>query len=181
VREYWSEVFEQFIIGLKKGLTPNPDVMCNTEIKFKQLLKYPSNIYNNLLFSFAINETGADYLATGHYAQVRHSDGTKPAELLMAADASKDQTYFLAGIKSSALQRTLFPVGHLLKTVDVRKMAEEINMPVAHKKDSVGICFIGKRNFKDFISEYIEEKPGVFVSVINGMVVGMHRGAHLYP
>lgn len=158
-QEYWDLVFTQFLQELKMGFTPNPDVLCNREIKF------------NLFFKKAL-ELGADALATGHYAQAHDN------LLLRSCDTEKDQTYFLYTLKSEILKKTLFPIGHLTKT-EVRKLAKNHNLSTAEKKDSTGLCFIGERNFAKFISTYIPYQEGPFQK-LSGQVVGKHRGVAYY-
>jgi len=157
--EYQENVFSKFIEDSKKGLTPNPDVLCNREIKFKHF------------FDFA-RKLGADFVATGHYAQVH--DGY----LLKGKDLSKDQSYFLSGIDPSVLHHVLFPLGGLLKS-EVREIAKKINLKTALKKDSTGICFIGERPFRDFLSQYIESSKGRFID-LNGHYLGDHEGLPFY-
>lgn len=162
-KEYYELVFQDLIDGLKKGLTPNPDILCNKFIKFDALLSKALAI-------------GADYLATGHYAKVENLEGhyvlSKPK------DEAKDQTYFLYTLKDSILKNVLFPLAELTKP-QIRKIAEEANLITYNKKDSTGICFIGKRNFKDFIKEYIPMEKGI-VKSINGKVLGEHDGVFYY-
>ena len=158
-KEYASEVFSHFLAEYKMGHTPNPDILCNREIKFKVFLEY-------------VEKLGADYLATGHYCQ------THEGKLLKGADPLKDQSYFLHAIKAQALQKTLFPLGHLEKKV-VRELALEANLATKNKKDSTGICFIGERDFKSFLSQYIENSKGDFVS-LDGKLLGRHDGACFY-
>lgn len=160
VQEYWDHVFSHFIEELKKGWTPNPDILCNREIKFQ------------MFFQKAL-QIGADYLATGHYCQT-----TPEGLLLKGADPGKDQSYFLYTLKKEILQKVLFPIGHLLKK-DVRKIALDHGLATAEKKDSTGICFIGKRDFKEFISHYIPYQKGSFLTLA-GKVVGMHEGMAYY-
>lgn len=157
--EYFDKVVQYMIDGFEAGITPNPDIMCNQEIKFR-------------LFWDLCVEKGADYIATGHYAQV---DGGK---LLAAKDPSKDQTYFLYRSKKEELAKTLFPLGSMLK-VDVRKKASELGLVTAEKKDSVGICFVGEIGIKDFLKNYVQYESG---SIINqrGEEVGEHEGAIFY-
>ena len=162
-KEYWDRVFSHFLSEYKKGRTPNPDVMCNTEIKFKAFL------------DFAL-KSGADFMATGHFAQL---DRTGNGVLLKkAADANKDQTYFLSMLKNAQLERAMFPVGHLTKG-EIRKIAEENGLPTASKKDSTGICFIGERNFKQFLMQYLPAQPGD-MKTLDGEVVGQHDGLMYY-
>lgn len=158
-KEYWDLVFTHFLEELKKGYTPNPDILCNREIKFKAL------------FQKAM-ELGADYLATGHYAQI--AEGL----LLRSADTAKDQTYFLYTLKKSILEKVLFPLGHLKKE-DVRALAHQHGLATAAKKDSTGICFIGERNFQKFISQYIPYQKGPF-KTLEGKIVGEHEGVAFY-
>lgn len=163
IEEYWNSVFSYFLDEYKKNRTPNPDILCNKEIKFKAFLK-------------KCEEMGADYIAMGHYARVIH-DGDKHY-LLRGVDQNKDQTYFLCQLTSKQLAKALFPVGDLTKQ-EVRKIAEEYNLSVAKKKDSTGICFIGERNFKEFLKNYIPAQPGNIVN-LNGEVVGRHEGLMYY-
>ena len=159
VQEYWDLVFSHFVEELKLGYTPNPDILCNKEIKF------------NVFFEKA-KSLGADFLATGHYCQ------TEGGKLLKGADPSKDQSYFLHAVNKEVLHQVLFPVGHLPKS-EVRRLAEQRGLPVHDKKDSTGICFIGKRNFKEFISHYIPYHPGNFKNQA-GEIIGKHDGAAYY-
>ena len=163
IDEYWNEVFTYFIEEYKKNRTPNPDILCNKEIKFKAFLK-------------AAEAMGADYIAMGHYARVIH-DGDKHY-LLRGVDSNKDQTYFLSQLSSSQIAKALFPVGDLLKN-EVRQIAHDHNLIVADKKDSTGICFIGERNFKEFLKNYIPACPGNMVTS-NHKVVGRHEGLMYY-
>lgn len=163
VKEYWDNVFKHFLAEYQAGFTPNPDILCNREIKFK------------VFFDKAM-EMGADYLATGHYCQNKLIDGHH--HLVKGLDAGKDQTYFLYTMKESILEKVLFPVGHLEKK-EVRAIAERYNLATQSKKDSTGICFIGERNFREFLSQYIELKPGPFVD-LSGEVVGEHSGSAYY-
>ncbi|KAI9208950.1 tRNA-specific 2-thiouridylase MnmA [Polychytrium aggregatum] len=166
-KEYWNSVFTPFLDQLAVGNTPNPDILCNEKIKF-------GSFFDRYLLSCqGQHKIAADYVATGHYAQMRHDpDGS--SHLIRAADRNKDQTYFLSTVSIARLKRTLFPIGHLLKS-DVKKLAADLGLPVAQKKESMGICFIGKRKFFDFVEEYIEQTPGEFVSV-DGEVLGTHPG-----
>lgn len=163
IEEYRNQVFNQFVEEYKLGYTPNPDVLCNREIKFK------------VFFEKAM-ELGADFLATGHYCQKREIDGHYA--LIKGADGLKDQSYFLYTIKSEILKKVLFPIGHLPKT-EVRKIAEKYDLSTKHKKDSTGICFIGERNFKNFLSNYVTFVDGNF-ETLDGVVVGRHTGATYY-
>lgn len=162
-KEYWDKVFTYFLDEYRAGRTPNPDVMCNKEIKFKAFMDYALSI-------------GADYVATGHYAQLRKKNGK--VELLRGVDANKDQTYFLNQLSADVLEKVLFPLGHLEKK-EVRKIAEENDLATASKKDSTGICFIGERNFKEFLSEYLPAQPGK-MQTLDGEVKGQHDGLMYY-
>ncbi len=163
IEEYWNEVFTYFIEEYKKNRTPNPDILCNKEIKFKAFLK-------------AAESMGADYIAMGHYARVIHDKDKH--YLLRGIDTNKDQTYFLSQLSSKQIAKALFPVGDLLKK-DVRKIASDYNLIVADKKDSTGICFIGERNFKEFLKNYIPAHPGNMVTS-NHQIVGLHEGLMYY-
>ncbi|RUO25677.1 tRNA 2-thiouridine(34) synthase MnmA [Aliidiomarina minuta] len=158
--EYWDNVFEYFLQEYKAGRTPNPDIMCNKEIKFKAFLE------------FAADALEADYIATGHYCQ-RRFNGTS-WELLRGLDENKDQSYFLYTLSSEHIAQTLFPVGSIEKP-EVRRIAEEQGLVTHDKKDSTGICFIGERKFKDFLQQYLPAKPGPMVTV-DGDVIGEHQG-----
>ena len=163
VDEYWNNVFQYFISEYNKNRTPNPDILCNKEIKFKCFLE-------------KANELGCDYIAMGHYARVIHEDGKHT--LLRGVDNNKDQTYFLCQLSQAQISKALFPIGHLEKT-EVRKIAIENNLNVAKKKDSTGVCFIGERNFKEFLKNYILAKPGNMCT-LDGKVVGQHDGIMYY-
>ena len=160
VKEYWDYVFTYFLDELKKGRTPNPDVMCNKYIKFD-------------MFAKKARELGADYIATGHYA--RMIDG----KLYKGKDLNKDQTYFLSQVSKEQLKNVLFPVGELEKS-EVRKIAHEYDLITADKKDSTGICFIGERNFKHFLENYLPNNPGDIVDIETGKVLGRHVGLMYY-
>ncbi len=163
VKEYWDRVFSYFLEEYQKGRTPNPDVLCNKEIKFKAFLEFAM-------------KAGSEKLATGHYARLRKDcDGTK---LLRAADAGKDQTYFLAALSQEQISRAMFPVGHLQKS-ELREIARRAGLQTADKKDSTGICFIGERNFKKFLMQYLPARPGDMVTP-DGTVVGRHDGLMYY-
>lgn len=162
-KEYWDKVFTYFLDEYKRGRTPNPDVMCNKEIKFKAFLDRALQL-------------GADYLATGHYAQVAYYDGEH--HLLRGADPNKDQTYFLNALGQHQLSRAMFPIGHLPKA-EVRKIAQGAGLATAAKKDSTGICFIGERNFKEFLSSYLPAQPGEILT-LDGEVKGKHDGLMYY-
>ena len=161
--EYKDRVFAEFLREYQAGRTPNPDVLCNAEIKFKAFLDHALRL-------------GAGMIATGHYARVRHRDGR--AELLKGLDPSKDQSYFLHRLTQAQLARTLFPVGELAKT-EVRRLAAEIGLPVAAKKDSTGICFIGERPFREFLQRYLSHAPGPMLDD-QGREVGRHVGLSFY-
>jgi len=163
-KEYRQKVVDYMIGEYKAGRTPNPDVMCNQEIKFKVFLE-------------AALEDGADMIATGHYARVR-SDGGR-AELLMGIDHNKDQTYFLCRVSEEALRHTLFPLGGMTKP-EVRTLAEEFGLVTATKKDSQGICFVGEVGIKDFLSQFVATEPGDIVDKRTNMVLGQHEGAIFY-
>lgn len=160
IKEYWDYVFKYFLDELKKGRTPNPDLLCNKYIKFD-------------LFKKEAIKLGADYMATGHYARV------KDGKLLRAKDTNKDQTYFLADITKEQLENVIFPIGELTKP-EVRKIAEEQNLIVADKKDSTGICFIGERNYQKFIRNYLKENKGDIIDVKTKKVIGIHNGLMNY-
>ena len=162
-KEYKSLVFDHFLAELQKGRTPNPDILCNQKIKFKRLLEVAKQL-------------GGSFLATGHYAQIEQKDST--FALMKAADATKDQTYFLYTICQDALSHTLFPIGGLKKK-EVRAMAKEFGLATAQKKDSTGICFIGERNFSSFLSQYLPYSPGNF-ELVDGTAVGKHKGIAYY-
>ena len=165
IKEYWDQVFTYFLEEYKKGRTPNPDILCNKHIKFKAFLDYAK-------------ELEADYIATGHYARVEHHDG-KDSVMLKGLDNNKDQTYFLCQLNQHQLQSTLFPLGEIDKS-EVRRIAKEIDLPVANKKDSTGICFIGERDFKEFLQNYIPAKSGNMVDIQTGKVIGKHEGIMYY-
>lgn len=165
IKEYWDHVFQYFLEEYAKGRTPNPDILCNKHIKFKAFLDYAMSI-------------DADYIATGHYARVEHHDG-KESVMLRGVDNNKDQTYFLCQLNQKQLNASLFPIGHLTKP-EVRKIAEDLKIPVAYKKDSTGICFIGERNFKEFLKNYIPAKEGKIVDIKTKKVVGEHQGIMYY-
>ncbi len=161
--EYRERVFASFLTEYKAGRTPNPDVLCNAEIKFKAFLDHAMKL-------------GAERIATGHYARVEERDGS--FALLKGSDPSKDQSYFLHRLTQAQLARTLFPVGHLLKS-EVRRIAREAGLPNHAKRDSTGICFIGERPFREFLSRYIPRDPGPMVTD-DGRSVGEHQGLMFY-
>jgi len=178
VKEYWNEVFEDLLEDYKQGLTPNPDVLCNSRVKFSHF------------FNHAMNNIGCDAIATGHYARnsygqdLEFANSSQPAKLLKSVDRTKDQTFFLSQMPQEALRKTMFPVGELPKDV-VKKIASQSGFPeIANKKESMGICFVGKksapgkRGFQEFISEYVPENPGNFVNIDTGEVLGRHAGLH---
>ncbi len=158
--EYWDNVFEYFLAEYKAGRTPNPDIMCNKEIKFKAFLE------------FACEDLGADYIATGHYVQREFRDSSW--KMIRGLDNNKDQSYFLYTLNEAQLAQTLFPVGHIEKPA-VRAIAEKAGLITHNKKDSTGICFIGERKFKDFLAQYLPAKPGIIESA-EGIEVGQHDG-----
>ncbi len=162
-KEYWDKVFTYFLGEYKKGRTPNPDIMCNKEIKFKAFLEHALKI-------------GADYIATGHYCQVDHKNGEY--RLLRGADSNKDQSYFLCTLNQYQLSKAIFPIGHLTKS-QVREIAVKHNLVTAKKKDSTGICFIGERNFGEFLSNYLPAKEGE-IRTLDGEVKGKHVGLMYY-
>ncbi len=163
IEEYWNTVFAYFLDEYKKNRTPNPDVMCNKYIKFDAFLKEAMKL-------------GADYIAMGHYAQVKRENGK--SYLIRGVDSNKDQTYFLCQITQEELQKSMFPIGHLYKS-EVRKIARDANLYTMDKKDSTGICFIGERNFKEFLKNYLPAKPGNIVTT-SGDVIGKHEGLMYY-
>jgi tRNA-uridine 2-sulfurtransferase len=159
-KEYKQKVVDYMIAEYQAGRTPNPDVMCNQEVKFK-------------LFLQTALDDGADMIATGHYARV------KDGQLLTAKDAAKDQTYFLYRVTSDALQKTIFPLGDMTKT-EVREKAKQLGLATAAKKDSQGICFVGKVGIKEFLQQYVTAEPGDIVDKKTGKVIGRHDGAIYY-
>ena len=160
VKEYWDYVFTYFLDELKKGRTPNPDIMCNKYIKFDMFVKEAKRL-------------GADKIATGHYA--RCIDG----KLYKAVDTNKDQSYFLSQVNKDIFKDVLFPLGDICKP-EVRKIASEYDLVTARKKDSTGICFIGERNFKQFLSNYLPNKPGIVVNIETNEKIGEHDGLMYY-
>ncbi|HET7628359.1 MAG TPA: tRNA 2-thiouridine(34) synthase MnmA [Bacillales bacterium] len=162
-KEYWDKVFTYFLDEYKAGRTPNPDVMCNKEIKFKAFLEHAMSL-------------GADYVATGHYARIVYRDGHY--RMLRGVDDNKDQTYFLNQLSEQQLSKTLFPLGEWEKP-KVREMAREAGLATAEKKDSTGICFIGERDFKSFLSQYLPAQPGE-IQTFDGEVKGRHEGLMYY-
>lgn len=159
-KDYKQKVVDYMITEYQKGNTPNPDIMCNQEIKFK-------------LFADLAFEQGADLIATGHYA--KSLDG----QLLRAVDANKDQTYFLYRVRSEVLRKTIFPLGDLMKS-EVRELALAAGLHNAKKSESMGVCFVGEANMKDFLSQYIETRPGKIIELETGKILGYHDGAIFY-
>ena len=160
IKEYWDYVFTYFLDELKKGRTPNPDIMCNKYIKFD-------------MFKKEADKLGADYIATGHYA--RMIDG----KLYKGIDKNKDQTYFLSQVSKNQLSNVIFPIGELTKP-EVRKIARDLDLLVADKKDSTGICFIGERNFKEFLTNYLPNQKGDVIDIDTNKKVGEHIGLMYY-
>lgn len=163
-KQYREKVLDYFFSEYRKGRTPNPDVMCNREIKFD-------------LFLRRVKEKGADMIATGHYAQIERSG--ELLQLLKGKDPNKDQTYFLYTLNQEQLSNTLFPIGHLMKG-EVRKLAHEFKLPNASRPDSQGICFIGEIDVQDFLRKHISTKPGNIVDIDSRQVVGSHDGVYFY-
>lgn len=162
-KEYYQKVFTYFLNEYRKGRTPNPDVMCNREIKFGEFLQKAKQL-------------GADWIATGHYAQLRRTD--QNLLLLRGADSNKDQTYFLYAVSRQQLSQSMFPIGHLQKS-EVRTIAERLGLVTAKKKDSTGICFIGEKNFREFLSRYLPAQPGE-IHTLDGQPIGQHHGLMYY-
>ncbi|PRP88237.1 (5-methylaminomethyl-2-thiouridylate)-methyltran sferase [Planoprotostelium fungivorum] len=165
VKEYWNQVFQQFIEDLRKGITPNPDVNCNREIKFNRFYKY------------ATETLGADFLATGHYATIGWC-GDEEVRLMRSVTEDKDQTYFLSTVTQEPLKRVIFPLGDMHKS-EVRAIAKRSGLPTAGRKDSTGICFVGKTDFKEFVNQFIEPRPGGRSEGFR-LIKANHEGAHLY-
>lgn len=163
-KEYWDNVFKIFLQEYSIGRTPNPDILCNKEIKFKCFME------------FAFEDLGADFIATGHY--VRRFDFNNKTYLMRGFDENKDQSYFLYTLNSTQIKKCLFPLGTFTK-LQVRNIAKELNLITANKKDSTGICFIGKRKFRDFLSHYIPINPG-YTHNIDGKKIGTHQGIQFY-
>ncbi|TDR18505.1 tRNA (5-methylaminomethyl-2-thiouridylate)-methyltransferase [Marinicella litoralis] len=161
--EYWDHVFEEFLAEYKQGRTPNPDILCNREIKFKTFLDHADDL-------------GADMMATGHY--VRKAENLGEYQLLKGLDQNKDQSYFLYTINQYQLSKTLFPVGEIEKP-EVRAIAEKLGLDVFNKKDSTGICFIGEKRFQDFLATYLKPNPGDIVNPA-GDIIGKHNGLMYY-
>lgn len=163
--EYWDRVFEHFLAEYQAGRTPNPDILCNKEVKFKAFLDYALTL-------------GADYIATGHYARRSVMDENGKAQLLRGLDNNKDQSYFLHAVAGEKIAKTLFPIGAFEKP-EVRKIAEQYTLATAKKKDSTGICFIGERRFKDFLQQYLPAQKGDIVTD-DGKKIGKHDGLMYY-
>ena len=161
--DYWDRVFKQFLSEHEKGRTPNPDILCNREIKFKSFYDYALKI-------------GADFIATGHYAKVENDGGE--AKLYRSKDIDKDQTYFLHEVSSKEFSKTIFPLSDIYKS-EVRDIAKELNLNIHSKKDSVGICFVGEKNLRDFLNRFIKFKKGNILNTDNE-IVGEHNGSILY-
>ena len=161
--DYWDRVFKQFLSEHEKGRTPNPDILCNREIKFKSFYDYALKI-------------GADFIATGHYAKVENDGGE--AKLYRSKDIDKDQTYFLHEVSSKEFSKTIFPLSDIYKS-EVRDIARELNLNIHSKKDSVGICFVGEKNLRDFLNRFIKFKKGNILNTDNE-IVGEHNGSILY-
>ncbi len=157
--EYWDDVFEYFLAEHRAGRTPNPDILCNTEIKFKAFLDFAT-------------ELGAEYIATGHYARCTSTPNNH--QLLTGMDEGKDQSYFLHGLNQAQLKQSLFPLGEMNKS-QVRQLAEDLNLHIHDKKDSTGICFIGERKFSDFLGNYIDNNQGDIIDT-EGNVLSQHQG-----
>ena len=160
VKEYWDNVFEYFLDELKKGITPNPDIMCNKYIKFDYFIKEAKRL-------------GAKYVATGHYAKLENG------QLMRSKDQNKDQTYFLSQLSHEQLENILFPLGDIDKP-EVRRLAEKYDLATAKKKDSTGICFIGERNFRGFLENYLPNQPGKIVNIDTNEEIGDHIGLMYY-
>ena len=164
VKEYWERVFQYFLSEYRLARTPNPDVMCNKEIKFKVFLEYAEKL-------------GADYIATGHYARLIEDENGQKI-MLKGVDDNKDQTYFLSGLTQKQLEKVLFPLGEYQKS-EIREIAQKYDLKTANKKDSTGICFIGERNFNEFLSKYLPAQKGDIVD-IDGKKLGTHNGLMYY-
>lgn len=167
IKQYWTEVFEPFLFQYKKGLTPNPDILCNKYIKF------------GYFFDYCFKKFNCDYIATGHYAKINFDNKLNLYQLCEAKDNLKDQTYFLCELNQFQLSKTIFPLADITK-LEVRKLAQEIGLENWNKKDSMGICFVGKRNFSDFLKNYISDKQGLIIDIKTKKIVGKHNGLHLY-
>lgn len=166
MHEYRSRIVDYLLAGYQSGVTPNPDVMCNREIKFGVFLDYAL-------------ENGFSEVATGHYAQLREATNDSPPAIIEGADPNKDQTYFLAMMRPEQVARARFPVGHLLKP-QLRELAQKHALPNATKKDSQGICFIGNIKMSDFLREYVPDRPGPIIRADDNKTLGEHRGLHYF-
>ena len=164
IEEYWNSVFQNFIEEYERGRTPNPDILCNKYIKFDHFLRFAM-------------EKGFDRIATGHYFKSKEVDGQ--LRYFKAADLNKDQSYFLAQVDKKALDLSVFPLGDIDKG-EVRRIAHQLDLPIADKKDSTGICFIGERNFREFLKNYIPMKSGDIIDIDTLEVVGQHEGVYYY-
>ena len=164
IKEYWDDVFKTFLVEYKKGRTPNPDILCNRYIKFDSFMRFA-------------NEQGFDTVATGHYAKMALEDGVSVIQ--KADDRNKDQSYFLAAVRREVLDQILFPLGSVDKPA-VRRIATELGLSVAAKKDSTGICFIGERKFRQFLANYLPMKDGRIINISDGAEVGTHHGVFYY-
>ena len=164
VKEYWDDVFQSFLDTYRVGETPNPDILCNRYIKFNTFMKFAES-------------KGFDTVATGHYAAIGKENGV--SVLMKAGDRNKDQSYFLAEISADVLDHVIFPLGEIDKP-EVRRIAEKLDLAVAKKKDSTGICFIGERRFREFLSNYLPMKPGKIINIADHKTVGMHKGVMYY-
>ncbi len=161
--EYWDNVFEHFLSEYRSGRTPNPDILCNSEIKFKAFMDY------------AFSLLGGEYMATGHFVRNRFNSETGKYELLRGKDPNKDQSYFLHAVSHDRIAKSIFPVGGMIKKTEVRTLAEKLELKTASKKDSTGICFIGERRFKEFLNRFLPAKPGN-IETADGKVIGHHDG-----
>lgn len=166
IKEYWDKVFTKFLEDYKSGKTPNPDVLCNKYIKFDHFIKYALKTFN------------ADYIATGHYAKIK-KDSNGMNYLCECFDKHKDQTYFLNQLNQSQIEKVIFPLANISKD-NVREIAKKYNLINWDKKDSTGICFIGERDFRRFLGNYIEEKEGDIIDIVTNEKIGTHKGVHLY-
>lgn len=161
--EYWDNVFEHFLSEYRNGRTPNPDILCNSEIKFKAFMDY------------AFSLLGADCMATGHFVRNRLNEKTGKFELLRGTDPAKDQSYFLHAVSHERIAKSIFPVGGMIKKTEVRTLAEKLELKTAAKKDSTGICFIGERRFKEFLNRFLPARPGN-IETADGKIIGRHDG-----
>ncbi len=164
IKEYWDDVFSTFLTEYKAGRTPNPDILCNRYIKFDTFMQFA-------------REQGFETVATGHYAKMGQENGHNI--IVKADDRNKDQSYFLAEVNPEVLDHVMFPLGEIDKP-RVREIAAELNLTIAKKKDSTGVCFIGERHFREFLSNYLPMKPGKIINIVNHQVVGEHQGVMYY-